>query len=209
MESNWSMFRFKFLLLVGINSLEDYTCQWKIAIGKWFKETLLLGNYWEECLSNFFYRYITWVVTWVQLRRIIFRCSLTLKWPRYFYSRWCPRGVPWTPWENHFSTGILQWNLHHICTGNKKSQFCKKKIKMLYRFKMAAKEPIFISRHFDFGQLLKTHFPKGIFQWNSAQRRRIWIDLHYWNNNFQKLFHFKMVAKTMFWYCAIMLIYAN
>ena len=20
---------------------------------------------------------------------------LTLKWPRYFYSRWCPRGVPW------------------------------------------------------------------------------------------------------------------
>ena len=127
MESNWSMFRFKFLLLVGINSPEDYTCQWKIAIGKWFKETLLLGNYWGECLSNFFYRHITWVVTWVQLRRIIFRCSLTLKWPRYFYSRWCPRGVPWTPWENYFSTGILQWNLHHICTGNKKKkQFCKK-----------------------------------------------------------------------------------
>ena len=22
---------------------------------------------------------------------------LTLKWPRYFYSRWCPRGVPWNP----------------------------------------------------------------------------------------------------------------
>ena len=54
--------------------------------------------------------------------------SLTLKWPRYFYSRWCPRGVPWNPpWENHFPTGILQWNLHHICTGHKKSQFCKKK----------------------------------------------------------------------------------
>ena len=56
---------------------------------------------------------------------------LTLKWPRYFYSRWCPRGVPWKPpWENHFPTGILHWNLHHICTGHKKSQFCKKKKKL-------------------------------------------------------------------------------
>ena len=33
------------------------------------------------------------------------------------------------PWENHFLTGILQWNLHHICTGHKKSQFCQKKKK--------------------------------------------------------------------------------
>ena len=41
--------------------------------------------------------------------------------------------------ENHFPTGILQWNLHHICMGYKNSQFCKKNLKMLYRFKMAAK----------------------------------------------------------------------
>ena len=34
---------------------------------------------------------------------------------------------------------------------------------MLYRFKMAAKQPIFISQHFNFGQILKNHFPKGIF----------------------------------------------
>ena len=55
---------------------------------------------------------------------------LTLKWPRYF-SRWCPRGggSMEPPWENHFSTGILQWNLHHICRGYKKSQFCKKILK--------------------------------------------------------------------------------
>ena len=56
---------------------------------------------------------------------------------------------------------------------------------MLYRFKMAAKWPIFILRHIDFGQNLKNHFPKGIFQWNLAQTfqsRRTWIDLHYWNN---------------------------
>ena len=31
---------------------------------------------------------------------------------------------------------------------------------MLYRFKMAATLPIFISRHFAFGQNLKKHFPK-------------------------------------------------
>ena len=40
----------------------------------------------------------------------------TLKWPRYFYSRWCPRGggVPRDPTvENHFPSRILQWNLHH------------------------------------------------------------------------------------------------
>ena len=33
---------------------------------------------------------------------------------------------------------ILQWNLHHICMDYKKSQFCKKKLKMLYCFKRAA-----------------------------------------------------------------------
>ena len=44
-----------------------------------------------------------------------------------------------TSWENHFPTRILQWNLHNICTGYKKSQFCKKKFEMLFRFKMAAK----------------------------------------------------------------------
>ena len=50
-------------------------------------------------------------------------------------------------------------------------------MKYLYRFKMVAKYPIFISRHFDFGQNLKKkkkkkkHFSKGIFQWNLAQIR--------------------------------------
>ena len=60
---------------------------------------------------------------------------------------------------------------------------------MLYRFKMAAKQPIFISRHFNFGQNLKkkkkkkhTNSPKRIFQWNLAQSRKTWIDLHYWHN---------------------------
>ena len=54
---------------------------------------------------------------------------LTLKWPRYFYSRWCPRGGdPRDPTvENHFSSRILQCNLPHICMDYKKLQFCKKK----------------------------------------------------------------------------------
>ena len=56
--------------------------------------------------------------------------SLTLKWPRYFYSCVSARGgFHGTPRENLLPTGILQWNLHHICTGHKKSQFCKKKKK--------------------------------------------------------------------------------
>ena len=67
----------------------------------------------------------------------------------------------------------------------------------------------FLFRDFDFGQILKNHFPKRIFQWNLAQRRRIWIYLHYWNKIWKKIFRFKMVAETIFWYCAIMLIYAN
>ena len=37
-----------------------------------------------------------------------------------------------------------------------KSHNSEKKNKMLFRFKMAA--------NFDFGQILKNHFPKGIFQ---------------------------------------------
>ena len=61
--------------------------------------------------------------------------QLTFKWPRYFYSRWCPRGVPRDPSvENHFPTGILQWNLHHIFMGYKNSQFCKKKIENVVPF---------------------------------------------------------------------------
>ena len=53
----------------------------------------------------------------------------TLKWPRYFYSRWCPRGgsMEPPPEKTTFPPGFCQWNLHHICTGHKKSQFCKKK----------------------------------------------------------------------------------
>ena len=119
-------------------------------------------------------------------------CRLTVKWPRYFYSRWCPRGggrgSMEPPWENHFPTRILQWNLHHICTGYKKSQFFKKK-KKKKRCSVSKWRP---NNRFLFRVISilakfwkKTHFPKGIFQWILAQRRRIWIDLHYWNKIFK------------------------
>ena len=55
----------------------------------------------------------------------------------------------------------------------------------------------------------KTPFPKEFFQWNLAQSRRTWLDLHYWNNIFKELFRFKMGAKTIIWYCAILLVYAS
>ena len=49
---------------------------------------------------------------------------------------------------------------------------------MIYHFKMAAKLQIFTSRHFDFGENMKNHFPKGIFQWNFVHNRRLSIHLH-------------------------------
>ena len=134
---------------------------------------------------------------------------LTLKWPRYFYSRWCPRGVLRDPSvENHFSTGILQYNLHHICMGYKNSQFGKKNENVV-PFQNGGQITNFDFASFRFWPKFENHFPKGIFQWNWAQSRRTWIHLHYWNNIWKKLFRFKMAAKTIFWYCAIMLIYAN
>ena len=60
---------------------------------------------------------------------ILVQCPF--KWPRYFYSRWCPTGGPRDPTvENHFPSRILQWILHHICMDYKKSQFWKRKWKL-------------------------------------------------------------------------------
>ena len=48
------------------------------------------------------------------------------------------------------------------------------------------------------GQNLKNHFPIRILKWNLAQSRRIWIDLHYWNNNFKKKSVSKWQPKQFF-----------
>ena len=52
----------------------------------------------------------------------------------------------------------------------------KKNWKFLYGFKMAAKKRIFANSHVT--KNLKNHFPKGFFQWNLAQIRRLCIHLH-------------------------------
>ena len=40
----------------------------------------------------------------------------------------------------------------------------QQKLKMLYRSKWRPNNRFLFLRHFDFGQNLKNHFPKGIFQ---------------------------------------------
>ena len=74
--------------------------------------------------------------------RLVFY-RLTLKWPWYFHSRWCPRGGGFhgTPEENHLPTRFCN-EIYTICVctiKNLNSKKKKKKIKMLYRFKMVAK----------------------------------------------------------------------
>ena len=51
----------------------------------------------------------------------------------------------------------------------------------------------------------KKHFPRGICQQTLAQSWKAWIHLHLEI----KIFCFKMAAKKVLWYCAVMLIYAN
>ena len=108
--SNWSMMP-AWHQLVSIRTCRRVRNSKKIAT---IRDFHLPGSF--LCLSTRLYWQVKcWTSTLL----------LTLKWPRYFYSRWCPRK------ENHFPTGILQWNLRHICTGYKKSQFCKKKKKKI------------------------------------------------------------------------------
>ena len=56
----------------------------------------------------------------------------------------------------------------------------------MFRFKMAAKKQIFVSRKKSRDQNLKSHFSKGIFIYNLAQSWRTWIDFHFWNTIWKK-----------------------
>ena len=49
------------------------------------------------CLSLVWWLYIYKVPILYLCLFALDNIVLTLKWPRYFYSRWCPRGVPWNP----------------------------------------------------------------------------------------------------------------
>ena len=95
----------------------------------------------------------------------------------------------------------------------KKSQFCKKKKKnenaVPFQNGGQITDFYFASFRFwpKFEKKKKNTFPKEFFN-------EIWLKVGkheyiYWNNIFKKWIRFKMKAKTIFWYCAIMLIYAN
>ena len=89
---------------------------------------------------------------------------LTLKWPRYFYSRWCPRGVPRDPSvENHFPTGILQWNLHHICRAIKNHNSAKKIWKYCTVSKWRPNNRFLFRVILILAKSWKTTFPKEFF----------------------------------------------
>ena len=72
-----------------------------------------------------------------------------------------PKGGLWDPpEENHFPSGILWWILHYIFYTKNKDHLQVKKIrKKIYRFKMAAKLPIFASCISILAKIWKTTFP--------------------------------------------------
>ena len=89
---------------------------------------------------------------------------LTLKWPKYFYSLGAQGGSMEPPRRLLYHRNFAMKFAPYMYALSK-TIIPEKRIKwMLYRFKMAAKWPIFILRHFDFGQNLKNHFPKEFFK---------------------------------------------
>ena len=128
----------------------------------------------------------------VQLQKNVkgYICSGRVKWNTFWpWPIWnctfTPVGAQMEPpLRKHFSTGILQWNLHHYVR-TIKITILQKKIENVVPFQNGGQiTDFYFSHHFDFGQNLRKHFSKRIFQWNSAQSRKTWINLHYWNNIF-------------------------
>ena len=136
--------------------------------------------------------------------------ALTLKWPRYFYSRWCPRGVPWNPPEK---TTFPPEFCNEICTiyvrAIKNHNSAKKILKFCTVSKWRPNNRFLFRVILILAKYWKTNFPKEIFNeiWlKEGEYEYIYIiEIKF----LKKLFRFKMMAKTIFWYCAIMLIYAN
>ena len=118
-----------------------------------------------------------------------------------------PKGVPWNPPEK---TTFPPEFCNEICTIYvrviKNHNSAKKKIKILYHFKMEANNLTdFYFASFRFWPNFEKTFSQKNFSMKFGSKKVIM-------NRFtllKKLFRFKMVAKTIFWYCAIMLIYAN
>ena len=74
---NWNFIR---LILISLMKLKFLSYWSKIA--KLIQLTVLI-NYWSTAWAS---------KILIQFVRFSDKYTLTLKWPRYFYSRWCPRG---------------------------------------------------------------------------------------------------------------------
>ena len=100
--------------------------------------------------------------------------------------------------ENHFPSGILRWNLHHICKHSKNHNSATKFFKSCTAWKWWPNNRFLFCVILILAENLKNHFPKGIFQWNLAQSRRTWIDLPYWNNISKKTILFQNGCQSKF-----------
>ena len=72
----------------------------------------------------------------------------------------------------------------YLYTKNNHIQARENNPQINYCFKMAAKWPIFVLRHFDFGKNVKNNFLKGIFQWLTPRVSNVFHvrEYSYWKN---------------------------
>ena len=110
------------------------------------------------------------------------RCScltvaLTLKWRRYFPTRWCLRGFLRNPLQKTtFPVEFPDKNrtIDRVC---QTIIISEKSWKKVYRFKMEAILMIFLPRDCAIPRKLEKHFPEKEFQRNVAQSRSL-IETH-------------------------------
>ena len=83
-------------------------------------------NRWKKKTAHHFGPFI------IIFSHFLVKNRLTLTWLRYFYSRWCPRGVPWNPLKkttfpqefcNEICT-IYVWTIKNHNSGNKFWKCC-------------------------------------------------------------------------------------
>ena len=139
--------------------------------------------------------------------------QLTLKWPRYFYSRWCPRGGGFhgTPLKKIIFPPEFCNEICTIYVRAIKITILQKKIWKCCTVSKWQPNNLFLFRVISIlAKIWKTTFPR------KESLNEILLKVGEYEYIYiteitlkKKLFRFKMAAKTIFWYCAIMLIYAN
>ena len=135
-------------------------------------------------------------------------CS-TLRWPRYLHSRWCPRGFHGTPPKKTTFPSEVCNEIYTIYVWTIKDHNSGKKIKCCTVSKWRPNNRFLFCVISILAKIWKTTFPKEFFN-------EIWLKvgeqeyIYIIEITFEKkLFVLKWRPKHFFWYCAIMLIYAN